>query len=435
MTANEDKKTLDPSEGYLAADAVVADRFVIRELLGEGGMGAVYRAEQRGLKREVALKIIRPDRLHRPAARERFLREARVASLLRHPGVVAIHDFGEHAGGLYLAMELLDGPPLRVCVDEHLPLLPWSRVIAVAVAIADVLDAASTVGLVHRDLKPENVILHREPSGAERVVVVDFGLAFVAEGDEEVRRMTREGVLAGTPEYMSPEQCRGSLELGSPSDVYSLGVMLYEMAVGRTPFQGETTLILSRHLFVPVKPLRQSAPEGREVPSALDELVQRMMAKDARDRPTAAQVRERLLGMDHDVAERMSPHAGNASRTGRSARMISRAASQMPPAPIASHSVGLAWVGPPDEALELALAANGIVIVPQDEAAVVFLATPGADPSGHHGLPVIVTAPATDAAALAALLRAGAADVYVPDAGPASLAKKIIRAARRPHRS
>jgi len=432
---SDEKDTLDPAlateAGYLAPGSVVADRFLVCELLGEGGMGAVYRAEQRGLKREVALKIIRPDRLNRPAARERFLREARVASLLRHPGVVSIHDFGEHAGGLYLAMELLDGPSLRSCVDEHLPLLSWPRVVAITSAIADVLDAASAVGLVHRDLKPENVILHREPSGAERVVVVDFGLAFVAEGDDEVRRMTREGVLAGTPEYMSPEQCRGSLELGPPSDVYALGVMLHELAIGQTPFRGDTALILSRHLFVPPKPLRQSAPEGRDVPAAIDELVQRMMAKEPRDRPTAAQVRERLVRLDLGAAERMSPHAGDASRTGRSARMISRGASEMPPAHVPSGGIGVAWIGPRDEGLELVLAANGVTIVPEEQAVVVFLAIPGADPSAHVGRPVVVTSSSADVVSLTALLRAGATDVYVPSAGPESLAKKLLRAARR----
>lgn len=432
---SDERETLDPAvdpaTGYLVPGTVVAERFLVCELLGEGGMGAVYRAEQRGLKREVALKIIRPDRLHRPAARERFLREARVASLLRHPGVVAIHDFGEHAGGLYLAMELLDGPPLRSCVDEHLQLVSWPRVIAITAAIADVLDAASAVGLVHRDLKPENVILHREPSGAERVVVVDFGLAFIAEGDEEVRRMTREGVLAGTPEYMSPEQCRGSLELGPPSDVYALGVMLHEMAIGRTPFQGDTALVLSRHLFVPPRSLRETAPEGRDVPAAIDELVQRMMGKEPRDRPTAAQVRDRLVRLDSGAAERMSAHAGDASRTGRSSRMISRGGSELPPAYVPSGGVGIGWIGPRDEVLELVLAANGVVLVPEADAAVIFLAQPGADPTAFSGRPVVVTASSADVSALTELLRAGATDVYVPSAGPESLAKKLLRAARR----
>lgn len=432
---SDDRDTLDPSidraTGYLVPGTVVAERFFVCELLGEGGMGAVYRAEQRGLRREVALKIIRPDRLHRPAARERFLREARVASLLRHPGVVAIHDFGEHAGGLYLAMELLDGPPLRSCVDEHLQLVSWPRVIAITAAIADVLDAASAVGLVHRDLKPENVILHREPSGAERVVVVDFGLAFIAEGDEEVRRMTREGVLAGTPEYMSPEQCRGSLELGPPSDVYALGVMLHELAIGKTPFQGDTALVLSRHLFVPPPSLRQTAPEGRDVPAAIDELVQRMMGKEPRDRPTAAQVRDRLARLDLGAAERMSAHAGDASRMGRSSRMISRGGSELPPAHVPSGGIGIAWIGARDEALELVLAANGVVLVPEADAAVIFLSQPGADPSVFSGRPIVVTASSADVSTLTELLRAGATDVYVPSAGPESLAKKLLRAARR----
>jgi eukaryotic-like serine/threonine-protein kinase len=264
------------------------------------------------------------------------------------------------------------------------------------------------------------------------VVVVDFGLAFVADGEEELRRMTREGVLTGTPEYMSPEQCRGSLELGPPSDVYALGVMLHEMVVGKTPFRGETALVISRHLFVPPKPMRELAPEGREVPALVEELVQRMMAKEPNDRPSAAQVRDRLAFLELGASERMSAHGSDEARMGRAARMISRGGSAFPPAFTAPSALGVAWVGARDEAFELALGANGIHVVPLDEASVIFVAdgAPLADWTGR-GVPVVAAATSADVATLTELLRAGAADVFVRGAGADALAKKLLRAARK----
>ncbi|MEZ4250703.1 MAG: serine/threonine-protein kinase [Polyangiales bacterium] len=205
-----ERETLDPDEGYLKPGDVVADRFEVTELLGEGGMGAVYRAVQRGLKREVALKIIRPDKTRRASARERFLREARVASLLRHPGVVGIFDFGEQGegGGLYLAMELLNGPALREVVDEDLPLLSWSRVLEIGAAIADVLDAADGVGLVHRDSSP------RTRSSCTATPATTNAWSWSTR--PRVRRGRRrrasphDAKCSREPPSMSLEQCRGS---------------------------------------------------------------------------------------------------------------------------------------------------------------------------------------------------------------------------------
>ena len=172
----------EPEELPLRTGDMVAGRYLILDLLGEGGMGAVFKAEQMPLKREVAVKVIRPDRAHRQQARDRFLREARVTAALRHPGVVEIYDYGEHKELLYLAMEMLEGDALRRWVDYDLPLMPLERVLKIAIAVADVLVAAAQVPLVHRDLKPENIMIHRPEQPDERVVVVDFGLAFLQAG-------------------------------------------------------------------------------------------------------------------------------------------------------------------------------------------------------------------------------------------------------------
>jgi serine/threonine protein kinase len=274
---------------------IVAGRFELERKLGEGGMGVVFLATQIQLRRKVALKLILPEHAARKGARARFEREARVASALRHPNAVEVYDFGEHQGALYMAMELLTGVTLRSLVDLDRPPLPLVRALRYARQIADVLTAAAAIGLVHRDLKPENVMIETAVDGSERVVVVDFGLAFMAE-QGDMGRLTREGVVTGTPDYMSPEQARG-IEVTPATDVYSLGCMLYEMLTSNPPFQGDTAILISRHLFVAPTPIREAYPEV-DVPGAVDDLIQRMMDKTPEARPSAQSVRDVLLAVD-----------------------------------------------------------------------------------------------------------------------------------------
>ena len=287
----------------LPRGTLVGDRFEILERIGEGGMGTVYTATQRDLGRRVAVKVILPELARRPGARKRFTREARVASALRHPNAVEVYDFGELGDTLYLAMELLSGVTLRQVVDEDKPPLRPEQAVSYASQIADVLVAAQSIGLVHRDLKPENIILDRRADGSERVVVVDFGLAFVQEGQEDIARLTREGVVTGTPDYMSPEQARG-VEVTPSSDVYSLGCLLYEMLCSRVPFFGNPTVLLSRHIFVAPTPLRELRPD-LGISGALDDLVIAMLAKSPSDRPDARAVRDALRRVDLSRPERL----------------------------------------------------------------------------------------------------------------------------------
>ena len=414
---------------------IIADRFRIERQLGEGGMGAVYLATQLGLKREVALKVILPQKTS-DKTRERFLREARVASVLKHPNVVGIYDYGDHQGMLYLAMELLNGPSLRAIVDYDLPPLPVERAVDIAAQVADVLAAASAIPLVHRDLKPENVVLDRAVDGRERAVVVDFGLAFVAiDADLETGRLTREGAVTGTPDYMPPEQCRGALDVDGSADVYSLGAMLYEMLTARPPFSGSAAIVISRHLFVKPKRIRDAFPEI-ELPGALEDLVMSMLAKSPADRPSAARVRDALSGVRVETPERLSGRATG----GRSARMVSEhpgAPAVRPPAPRR-----VAFLGTLDLALETALAANGIEAIeardgiPSDVSAVF---APGAPDETIEalvvtGIPVVVDAPAGNVDRLTELLRLGVSEVCPDDASGADLARKLSRAIRRSER-
>lgn len=413
---------------------VIAERYRIERQLGEGGMGAVYQAIQIALKREVALKVILPHKTS-DKSRERFLREARVASSLKHPNVVAVYDYGDHEGTLFLAMELLGGPSLRALVDRDLPPLALERATSIAAQVASVLAAAASIPLVHRDLKPENVVLDRSLDGRERAVVVDFGLAFVRDADDETGRLTREGAVTGTPDYMPPEQCRGARELDGAADVYALGAMLYEMLTTRPPFEGSAAIVISRHLFVKPKRIREAYPEV-EVPGALDDLVMAMLAKDPAARPSAKQVLEVLEGVRPDVPERMSGRA----QGGRAGRMVSIHASPDPATPTTTKRV--AWVGSLDVGVETTLAANGIEAIeahegiPSDVAAVFV---PGASLEAIEalvvtGIPLIADAPTGDVDRLTALLRLGVAEVCPVEAGAADLARKLARVIRRSER-
>ncbi len=421
----------------------VAGRFVVGERLGVGGMGAVYRATQIALGREVALKVMLPRGMSQKLARDRFLREARVGAALRHPNVVEIYDYGQDEGRLWLAMELLRGPTLRSLVDEDLPPLAIERALPIAERIADVLAVAARIPAVHRDLKPENVVLDCGLDGKERVVVVDFGLAFVGTtADPKAGRLTREGAMSGTPDYMSPEQARGT-GIGPAVDVYALGVILYEMLTSRVPFDGEPAVVLSRHLFVRPKPMREAFPE-LAIPGAIDELVQRMLEKRPQDRPSAAEVRDALASYRPSHPLRMSGKASGAGPLGRAARMVSASPTDEVRVvrPI-SASARIGWLGRPTDQELLALAAHGLDVLALDAAEglseaedvrVVYVPQASAErvaelAGGGYG--VVADAPKGDIEHLTDMLRAGAEEVVTRPVEATQLARKLLRALRK----
>lgn len=426
----------------LRPGTVIADRFVIERQVGSGGMGTVYAAQQLGLDRSVAIKVISPEDAARPMARRRFEREARVASALRHPNAVEIYDFGVHENTMYLAMELLDGLSLRSLVDIDLPPLSPRRACQIAADVADVLASAASIGLIHRDLKPENIILDRTRDG-ERTVVVDFGLAYILES-EEAGRLTRDGEGLGTPDYLSPEQARGQ-NLSPACDVYSLGCVLYEMLTSYPPFDGKSAVILSQHLFVAPVPIRTRAPEMK-IPSALDELILRMLSKAPTDRPSALAVFEALRALDPSAPPRKG-QTPEGRLLGRPARMVSE-----PPVESDGQTMdGDAWFGadieiavcgPVASGLRIGLAANGIqavsIEVEPAEVPLGLLAVfaPGASPSqvaalAETGLPVVSDAAPSDIDRLAEMLRAGASDVVIQPCAPEEVARKVWRAVRK----
>ncbi len=215
---------------------VVADRYHVVKKLGEGGMGQVYLAEHVKMGRRSAIKVMNPSMVHDPDAVARFNREASNASRITHPNVCAIYDFGETPEGLiYLAMEFIEGEPLTDLIERE-GALPVPRAAAIFLQTADALQAAHDLGIVHRDLKPDNIMLSRRKGGGDTVKVVDFGIAKAVGGDEAGQKVTKTGLVVGTPEFMSPEQLSGDT-LDGRSDLYSLALVLYRMLSGKLPFE------------------------------------------------------------------------------------------------------------------------------------------------------------------------------------------------------
>ena len=256
----------------------IAGSYVILDMVGVGGMGRVYRAEQRMLGRTVAIKVIHPHLLSDEQSVARFYTEARAASRLNHPNSVSIIDFGRTDDGiLYLVMEFLQGKDLARLMREDGP-LPVARICALVSAVLDALGEAHALGVVHRDLKPENVIIERLRAGGDLVKVVDFGLAKLLSGAQTQPSITLPGLVCGTPDYMSPEQGRGE-DVDERGDVYSAGVLLFELLTERLPFMADTpTNVVLRHIQDPVPDPREVAPQ-RNLPESIVEVVMRALAK------------------------------------------------------------------------------------------------------------------------------------------------------------
>jgi serine/threonine protein kinase/tetratricopeptide (TPR) repeat protein len=288
-----------PADALLGA--VLDDKYRLDERLGVGGMGTVYRATHLLIERHVAVKVLNRRLVADDTAKERFRREARAAGRLQHTNAVAVTDFGETREGLvYLVMELLEGKPLREVLAREAPLDP-ARAVSLMLQIAAAVEAAHEAGIIHRDLKPGNIFLVQRPDSPYIVKVLDFGIAKIAADDEGnlVDTLTGTGVMIGTPRYMSPEQCDGA-QLSPASDVYSLGVILYEMLTGQTPFTGVSPLALAlKHSSESPRPPRELVAS---IPPALEAVVLQVLEKAAEARPADAGAFRREL---FAVAERL----------------------------------------------------------------------------------------------------------------------------------
>jgi len=271
-------------EGEKPLTNTIVSHYRVLDKVGDGGMGVVYRGEDTRLGRTVALKFLTQPYLRNPSALERFEREARTASALNHPNICTLYDVGESPSGPFLAMEYLEGMSLRELIEGK-P-IPVPELLNIAIQIAQGLEAAHAAGIVHRDIKPANVFL----TGRGQVKVLDFGLAKLegrakpeSPGDRTAAtvEITSSGTTLGTVAYMSPEQAKGE-EIDARTDLFSFGVVLYEMATGEKPFDGATSALVFDAILHkdPVPPARVC----KTVPAELGRIIEHALEKDREQR-------------------------------------------------------------------------------------------------------------------------------------------------------
>jgi serine/threonine protein kinase len=277
-------------------DDVVFGYRIVR-VIGKGGMGAVFEGIDDKTGQRAAIKVLHAQLTHDPENLARFLNEAKAISALNHPGIVRLLGSGElDGGGWFIAMDYVDGETLSARLKREKRL--GRAGLRLASQIASALQSAHRRNIIHRDLKPSNILLKPSDSGEPEIRIIDFGIAKMAAEDREVQDFhTRTGTMIGTPVYMAPEQCRG-VTVTDRTDVYALGIILYQMLTGRPPFYSQADGdILAMHILVPPRPLRDVEPA---VPEKVAAFVERMLAKEATERPSMAEVELLLRELAED---------------------------------------------------------------------------------------------------------------------------------------
>jgi len=371
-------KSANPSGDLIGQ--VIADRYHVTKKLGEGGMGAVYLAEHVKMGRKSAIKVMSASMSQDADAVSRFNREANNASRIQHPNICAIYDFGETPDGLmYLAMEFIEGHSLNEILKKSGP-MTLQRATHILRQTAEALHVAHEGGIVHRDLKPDNIMIAQQ-GGKDLVKVVDFGIAKAVGGDESGQKVTKTGLVVGTPEYMSPEQLSGD-KLDGRSDLYSLALVYYRMITGTLPFQAETSQeTMIKRLTDDPMPLRQALPTAN-FPAGLQAVMDHALARYANDRYSdavefAKDVEASLVGI--------APEGGATMVVG-AADMKTMVAGPPPKTRISNASdKGVATTPPPKKSpmgliaavvTVLALAGGGYVMFGRGKSPVVPSATP-----------------------------------------------------------
>jgi serine/threonine-protein kinase len=290
--------------------------YVVLEMIGSGGMGAVYLAEHPRIRRKVAIKVLLPELSRNSQVVARFFNEAKAANEIHNDHIIDIIDFGEMAddGSSYIIMEFLDGTPLSGALKQA-GKLPLARALHIVRGIARALSAAHARGIVHRDLKPDNVFLITRGEDRDFVKVLDFGIAKLTQQDSTPELKTQTGALMGTPLYMAPEQCRG-LAIDTRADIYALGVMLHQMLAGKVPFEAEGLgELLLHHMTKEAAPLRTLEPS---VPAHVEAAVLRALAKEPDQRFQRVEEMMVALGDSASGAFSTRPEPATASRTSSS---------------------------------------------------------------------------------------------------------------------
>lgn len=316
---------------------LIGGRFRVTNVLGEGGMGVVYSGEQQmgSTMRRVAIKTLHPHLSQDPSVLARFHRECGTVAQLEHPNTIKVYDFGaEQDGTLYIAMEYVDGRSLDKVIEEEGALAP-ERVVKIIEQVCGALDEAHAQGIIHRDLKPENIILSERLGQKDFVKVLDFGIASRSESADaqKEQKLTQQGMVLGTPPYMSPEQFTGQA-LDRRSDIYSLGIMTYQMLTGRLPFSAATAWQwATEHMTAQPFPLEQT-PVGSNVPAPMRDVVMRSLAKLPGDRQETA----------GGFSKELAAGASGLRASDPGAQRLSTGTEAMPAAPAVGRTAPLAAV-------------------------------------------------------------------------------------------
>lgn len=327
---------MPPKDPFIGRE-ILNGQFKILQKIGTGGMGSVYKASQPEMNRMVAIKILHPKLANRKDLVSRFRREARAMSQLTHPNTVKVFMYGEleEDGSLYIVMEFLDGKNLNQTVRRGGPLSP-ERAIPILIQVCGALQEAHDMGIVHRDLKPENIFICNQGGIKEFAKVLDFGLAKVTERQMRPGSiiLTQEGMVFGTPEFMSPEQAQGQ-KLDARSDIYSLSTILYEALTGKLPFSAKTPMeYIQKHVTEKPIPLSERVP-GLTFPVGLGAVIDKALAKSPQDRFQTAV----------DFADSLRPFGGGGQSDTPSQPNIPQPASSLPQ-PMAPASLGQPAPGP-----------------------------------------------------------------------------------------
>jgi len=395
----------------------VAGRYDIESVLGAGGMGVVYRARQITMNRAVAVKLLHPHYSSNPHAVGRFEREMQATARIEHPNTIRVYDYGEtEKKQLFLAMEFLAGRTLAKAIQQDERPMPVERLLKIAIQIGKALTAAHSEGVVHRDLKPDNVMLLDQYGERDFVKVLDFGIARFVEADEGAQQLTAEGAVVGTPAYMSPEQATGAPP-DFRTDLYSLGIMLFEMATGAVPFDAPTTVsLMVKH--VQEAPPRPSEMVPNHIPPALEQLILQCLEKDPKARPSSSEEVVRRL-------EACLPHRAPGALAAETRRSPAAPADKRPREPGAA---------PKKKGSPIVWILLGLIVVGGGAAAAIVVLGQGSGAAGQADATAVAAADTAGAGGSGGAETAAAADVgegevaAEPDAGPGTTAAAAVDA-------